>query len=269
MKKLLLSLLAVVPLFLAGCASSTPRNQAFFVGTNIYLPGSIVLPQGVITAPPQGIMFSGGGGGSPFIQILQEPEDVLVRLGDPAQFSVQIATQMVTFQWRFQGTNVPGATNSTLAFGSVNTNQLGEYECLISTEIETKKTQSVTLAGYFDNGPGITLIAFPPVTPPGYNNGLCPFPSVGKMRFPAGTTTYVVKTPSLPANQYVARDLARTDTKIFCQGNYFLDRTCGITPVTVSTGISTQFVFMLHFPHSPPTAVTVPYYLELEGFVAP
>ena len=69
--------------------------------------------------------------GCPFISM--PPSDVLICSGTPTNFSLTaLGTPPPTYQWRLNGTNVPGATNATIEFDSPGAGDVGTYDCLLS-----------------------------------------------------------------------------------------------------------------------------------------
>ena len=65
--------------------------------------------------------------------IISQPSNQTVDVGQNAAFSVTAAgTLPISYQWRFQGTNLLNATNSLLALNSVQINQTGNYAVLIT-----------------------------------------------------------------------------------------------------------------------------------------
>ncbi len=66
-------------------------------------------------------------------QILQSPTNTTVIQGSAAQMSVQASGAIpLQYQWRFNGTNLIGATNQTLALGNVQGSQAGNYAAVVS-----------------------------------------------------------------------------------------------------------------------------------------
>ncbi len=71
------------------------------------------------------------GGGRP--RIVVHPQDLTVNQGLDATFSV-VATSdgAAGYQWRFHGTNLPGATKSSLTLTNVQDSQAGTYTVVVS-----------------------------------------------------------------------------------------------------------------------------------------
>jgi len=65
-------------------------------------------------------------------QITRQPQNVSVVVGSAAQFVVQaIGTEPLVYQWRFNGANLDGATNTYYAIASVQTNHSGQYSVAV------------------------------------------------------------------------------------------------------------------------------------------
>jgi hypothetical protein len=87
--------------------------------------------------------------------ITLQPQDVLVRVRpDPSAAPTTNAMFMVgatslnppvTYQWRFNGTNIPGANSTTLVFNNVATNHYGTVSCAITDGIGTVFSANATL----------------------------------------------------------------------------------------------------------------------------
>ena len=60
-----------------------------------------------------------------------EPVRQCVLLGRPAMLSLS-AANVTSYQWRFNGSPLSGATTSTLSFDQVDATQLGEYDALLT-----------------------------------------------------------------------------------------------------------------------------------------
>jgi hypothetical protein len=67
------------------------------------------------------------------LQIQVQPRDFIVRPGTNVVFSVTaIGTDPLRYQWRFDGVNIPNATNSTLAVNNVDASDDGNYTVVVS-----------------------------------------------------------------------------------------------------------------------------------------
>ena len=65
--------------------------------------------------------------------ILTQPQDQLVPLGGTAGFSVAVTgTPPVSFQWRFNGADVPGATDSAFVRSNAQLADIGAYSVVVS-----------------------------------------------------------------------------------------------------------------------------------------
>jgi hypothetical protein len=66
-------------------------------------------------------------------QIAAQPASLTVALGAGAAFSVTASgTPAVAYQWQFDGANLAGATNSTLALNAVQAAAAGFYQVVVS-----------------------------------------------------------------------------------------------------------------------------------------
>ena len=89
--------------------------------------GNLLVQTAATTAPPQ---------------IISQPQNRVVVPGESASFFVVAAnTLALTYQWRFNGTNISGATNDALLRQNVSTNHEGQYSVVL-----TNSSGSVTSA---------------------------------------------------------------------------------------------------------------------------
>jgi hypothetical protein len=89
--------------------------------------GNLFVQTGASTAPPQ---------------IIGQPQNRMVAPGDSASFFVVAKdTRALTYQWRFNGANIPGATNDAVLLQNISTNNEGEYRGVL-----TNPSGSVTSA---------------------------------------------------------------------------------------------------------------------------
>jgi hypothetical protein len=78
--------------------------------------------------------------------IITPPTGLLVSYGDPATFYVNaIGFPGLAYQWLRNGTNIAGATNSTLSIVSVNVSNLGNYSVLVTNAYGWSNSPSAAL----------------------------------------------------------------------------------------------------------------------------
>ena len=83
-------------------------------------------------------------GGPPMI--LTQPANQLALAGGPASFSVLSSGQLpLSYQWQFDATNIPNATNSTLNLTDVNNNLAGTYDVLVANSFGSASSSNVLL----------------------------------------------------------------------------------------------------------------------------
>jgi hypothetical protein len=65
--------------------------------------------------------------------LTRQPQGLTVTNGGPASFTVTATgTPPISFQWRRNGTDLPGGTNATLSLASVQASDAGNYSVLVS-----------------------------------------------------------------------------------------------------------------------------------------
>ena len=75
--------------------------------------------------------------------IVNPPQDLTLTNGSSGSMSVVASgTAPLSYQWRFNATNLPAATGSSLGFSNVNTSQAGPYQVVV-TNIAGSVTSSV------------------------------------------------------------------------------------------------------------------------------
>lgn len=117
-------------------SAATTTALGFLLATFSHAQNSQFLfdPNGNLTVQLAGTVFPP--------QIIGQPQDRIVALGDSASFSVvALDTRLLTYQWRFNGTNIGGATNDAVLRQNVSTNHEGEYRVVL-----TNPSGSVTSA---------------------------------------------------------------------------------------------------------------------------
>jgi uncharacterized delta-60 repeat protein len=78
--------------------------------------------------------------------ILTQPVSQSVRQGENAAFTV-LATNFLSlsYQWQFEGVDVPGATNATLALTNVQPSQAGAYTVIVSNALGLAATSEAAI----------------------------------------------------------------------------------------------------------------------------
>jgi hypothetical protein len=73
------------------------------------------------------------------------PSSVAVCPGDPAAFVVVVTATSPSYQWRKNGTNIPGATASTYAIAAASASDVASYDCVISSPCGSSTSSSAAL----------------------------------------------------------------------------------------------------------------------------
>ena len=78
--------------------------------------------------------------------VATQPQSLAVLVGSPASFSVTAGGDgPFTYQWRFAGVNITGATNASVGLGSARTNDAGLYSVVISSPYGSITSANATL----------------------------------------------------------------------------------------------------------------------------
>ena len=129
---------------LAGATNSS--LTLFSVNTNQGGPYSVNITNLVGSTNTSDATLTVVPGQSPPL-ITAEPQSRVAIEGSNVTFSVSaIGTVPLSFQWRFNGTNLTGGTNAELMLVAVTTNQAGQYSVLITNVAGSTNSQTVTLA---------------------------------------------------------------------------------------------------------------------------
>jgi Bacterial Ig domain len=143
-------------------STSTPDETTFFstnlapalltLGTNI-LAVEIHQASGTSSDASFDLQLVGSVNHPP--ALLTHPGNVLVQAGASTTFSASATgTPPLTYQWRFEGAPIVGATNSTHAIAAVNAGMAGSYSAVVSNPYGVALSSSAVLA-----------VNHPPVTP--------------------------------------------------------------------------------------------------------
>ncbi|MEM7165378.1 MAG: immunoglobulin domain-containing protein [Planctomycetota bacterium] len=77
---------------------------------------------------------------------VSDPADLTVCENHPATFSVSATgTAPISYQWRFNGSNIPGATSDTLTVNPAMSSDAGSYDCVVSNPCENITTGAAVL----------------------------------------------------------------------------------------------------------------------------
>lgn len=108
----------------------------------------------------------------PVITIAGQPKDQVVAVGNTASFSVSAnGTTPLSYQWRFEGADLPGASNRTLSIPRTQPTNAGAYTVLVANlagGVTSRIAQlSVAQASVYTNALGAQL-PYRLISPPGY-----------------------------------------------------------------------------------------------------
>jgi hypothetical protein len=89
--------------------------------------------------------------------ISDQPQSQSVPFGSNAMFSATASgTSPLSYQWRFNGTNVAGATSSYLALTNVQLTNAGNYNVVVSNPFDSTNSATATLTVQV-NAPTLTV----------------------------------------------------------------------------------------------------------------
>lgn len=78
--------------------------------------------------------------------IVTQPQDQVVPLGEDVKFTLSATgSRPFRYQWRFNGTNLAGATNSALVLEKVQTSRAGHYSVIVSNAVGAVTSRNATL----------------------------------------------------------------------------------------------------------------------------
>ena len=73
--------------------------------------------------------------------VLSPPQSITVNNASAAQFTV-VASNVVSYQWQFDNSNLSGETNATLSLDDVSSNQAGSYTVVVTSSDNTSVTST-------------------------------------------------------------------------------------------------------------------------------
>ncbi len=93
------------------------------------------------------------------VQIVAGPASATICAGATAMFTANAtSTEVLSYQWRFNGANIPGATNDTFTITNAQPSDAGAYDVVVSTSCDSEIAGPATLA--VDTAPIITQHPF-------------------------------------------------------------------------------------------------------------
>jgi len=94
-------------------------------------------------------------------QVINHPLSQTIVEGSPVTFGVDVSGQEpFSYQWQYNGVNIPGATSRTYTIAAVTLQQAGNYRVLISNSIgNTTSNAAVLTVREFNNAPTIQITA--------------------------------------------------------------------------------------------------------------
>jgi endonuclease/exonuclease/phosphatase family metal-dependent hydrolase len=78
--------------------------------------------------------------------IVSQPESQSALVGETVVFSAGVSGSSLAYQWQFNGTNLPGATNPALTLTNVVPGQAGEYVLVVTNTLGATNTQPALLS---------------------------------------------------------------------------------------------------------------------------
>jgi hypothetical protein len=150
------------------CENQTAYNSGIFPGTNDLLIGAAVASRGQIISPFAGLIdeaavysralsateiaaiYNAGSAGKcqtpvpPSIQT--QPQSQMVAVGASASLSVVAAgTPPLSYQWRFNSTNIAATTGSVLTLANVQLTNAGSYDVVVTNLYGSTNSSAATL----------------------------------------------------------------------------------------------------------------------------
>jgi hypothetical protein len=126
--------------------------------------GNLYVTDSLNNAIRMGWPTSGGVG----VTITVPPQSQVANAGATVSFSVTATgTGQLSYQWRFNGASIPGATSSTLTLNFVGAGNSGPYSVVVSNAYGSATSAAATLAVITDGANGKTPTQVPmPAAPP-------------------------------------------------------------------------------------------------------
>ena len=147
----------------AATGSISQNSSPVYIGGNVAMTGYIFdglideasIYNRALTASEIQAIYAAGSGGkcaptSPVI--ISQPTNQTVTVGGTANFNVVASgSTPLSYQWRFNGTNIAGATNTTLTLTNVQLRQAGNYAVLVTNLYGSVLSSNAVLAVTLDH----------------------------------------------------------------------------------------------------------------------
>ncbi len=139
-----------------------PNNQLTDLAIQ---PSGHVVVAGYLEAGNSYLLRLFGGDPAPALpEILLAPEALALNVGQTGTLSVQVrSATLPTYQWQKAGEDLAGATNNTLSFRSVTSDDAGEYQVIVRNQVGAVTSPTVTITVHpAATTPGMLDLSFDP-----------------------------------------------------------------------------------------------------------
>ncbi len=137
--------------------SVDPTDNTTFWFTTEYTTGSWYWATRIASIDLGSGSSDDDGGTCDLPVITQQPQSADVCEGSSVTFSVSATGTNLTYQWRKDGEDIPGATSSSYTISSVSSSDVGNYDCVVSNDCGSVTSNTATLS----IGSGITITQQP------------------------------------------------------------------------------------------------------------
>ena len=130
------------------------QNAEEPIGSFNGLVDEVSLYSRALTASEIQTIYAAGSGGKCALPptITTQPANQTVNVGGTASFSVTASgAQPLSYQWNFNGTNIAGATNTSLMLTNVQFSQAGNYTVLVTNAYGTVLSSNAVLTVMLDH----------------------------------------------------------------------------------------------------------------------
>jgi cyclophilin family peptidyl-prolyl cis-trans isomerase len=114
------------------------------VTVNNFVSGSYVVEAIAVDVASNSTAITQNFSASLPAEIFIEPQSITVNNASTATFTVG-ASNAMSYQWQFQGSNIAGATGPTLTLQDVSSNQAGDYSVIVSSTINSVTSSNAVL----------------------------------------------------------------------------------------------------------------------------